>query len=84
MEAENEINFGNALHGAAGMMRVAQLRDVKAALEDPMTQRLKDFNAGRLRIGLSQAEGSEESDEYPCDEQGKCFHVVPEVCRPSS
>jgi HPt (histidine-containing phosphotransfer) domain-containing protein len=63
MEAEHEIDFGKALYGAAGMMRVTQLRDVKASLEDLMTQRLEDFNAGRLRIGLSQANCSGDSDE---------------------
>jgi hypothetical protein len=45
------------------MMRVAQLRDVKASLEDLMTQRLEDFNADGFRIGLSHANCSGDSDE---------------------
>ncbi|MFO0181135.1 MAG: hypothetical protein ACK517_05035, partial [bacterium] len=58
---QHALDVGKPPRRAAGMMRVAQLRDIKAPLEYLMTQRLEDFDAGWLRLGLSHAEYSEYS-----------------------
>jgi hypothetical protein len=45
------------------MMGMAPLRDVKASLEDLMSQRLEDFDAGPFQLGLCHATRSETSEE---------------------
>ncbi|MFO0013642.1 MAG: hypothetical protein ACK553_12925 [Planctomycetota bacterium] len=63
VETESELDVGEALYGATGMMGMAPLRDVKASLEDLMSQRLEDFDAGPFQLGLCHATRSETSEE---------------------